>query len=59
MDLKKETVFAVGKYPDRLHMLVFEDANELGSEEGDGVDGEEPLNLLDVGVMRVLEVCSV
>lgn len=40
-------------------MLVFEDANELGSEEGDGVDGEEPLNLLDVGVMRVLEVCSV
>lgn len=41
--------------PDGLQ-LVHDDADAIGPEEGDGEDGEQPFNPLDVGEMCVFDV---
>ena len=55
--LKKEKAFLpLLSRPDGLNESVFENADEIGPEEGDGEDGEQPFYPLDVGEMGVLHV---
>ena len=46
---------SVAENPDGLQ-LVHDNADTIGPEEGDGEDGEQPFNPLDVGEMCVFDV---